>query len=84
MKTPITKMAGIRTRRILRGLGVDQAAEELGVTRQAWHAWEAGVSTPMSGWLPGMAEVLGCRIEDLYGEPDGLRGEEEELTDGAS
>lgn len=65
-----TRMDGIRYRRKAAGLGVSAAAERLGVTRQAWYQWELGKSLPGSGCLPAMAELLQCRIEDLYVDPD--------------
>lgn len=70
MKTCRT-MPGIRTRRLMIGLSVQEAADALGVTRQGWYAWESGKSLPWAGYLPGLAELLQCGIEDLYREEDG-------------
>lgn len=67
-----TSMDGIRYRRKAAGLGVSAAAERLGVTRQAWYQWELGKSLPGSGCLPAMAEILNCRIEELYEDPGEL------------
>ena len=61
-------MQGIRTRRRMRELTVPAAADALGVTRQAWYQWERGAAMPMALYLPAMAKLLACRIEDLYGE----------------
>lgn len=76
-------MPGIRARRLRRGISVQDAAQELGVTRQAWHYWEAGQYIPSAGLLPAMAQVLRCRIEDLYTDEDGaidVAPEEEEAA----
>lgn len=66
-----TMMKGIRPRREALGLSLTAAAAELNVTRQAWYQWETGDTMPASALLPDLARVLRCRIEDLYGEPDG-------------
>ena len=63
-----TSMPGIKARRKALGLGVAEAAAELGVTRQSWNNWESGRSLAGSYYLPAMAEILHCRIEDLYEE----------------
>lgn len=65
-----TKMEGIRPRRVALGLSVAEAADRLGVTRQAWSNWERGVAIPFSGLLPDLARVLACTIEELYRAPD--------------
>lgn len=65
-----TKMEGIRARRVGLGLSVADAADRLGVTRQAWWTWERGAAIPFSGLLPDLARVLECSIEDLYTAPE--------------
>ena len=65
-----TKMEGIRPRRVAMGLSIGEAADRLGVTRQAWSNWERGVAIPFSGLLPDLARVLACTIEELYRVPD--------------
>ena len=50
------------------GLSVSAAADKLCAPRQAWYMWELGKSLPGSGCLPAMAEILNCRIEELYVE----------------
>lgn len=66
-------MPGIRTRRRAREISVQQAADALGLSRQAWYNWEAGIAMPSAALLPAVAELLGCSIEELYeeGEDDG-------------
>lgn len=63
-----TSMPGIKNRREALGLSVAEAAAALGVTRQSWNNWETGRCPPSSYYLPAMAELLKCRIEDLYEE----------------
>lgn len=63
-----TSMPGIKARREALGLSVAEAAAALGVTRQSWNNWEIGRSPASSYYLPAMAEILHCRIEDLYEE----------------
>ena len=62
---------GIRTRRRTLGLTATFLAAELGVTRQAWNQWEAGTTMPSAAYLPAIAELLQCSIEDLYEGGDG-------------
>lgn len=59
-------MPGIRTRRRMAGLTVAEAAARLGVTKQTWYDWENGKYAPSAAYLPALAELLQCRIEDLY------------------
>ena len=61
-----TSMPGIRTRRRRLGLTATSLAAELGVTRQAWNQWEGGATMPSAGYLPAIAALLQCGIEDLY------------------
>ena len=63
-----TCLPGIRTRRRSLGLQAAPLAQTLGVTRSAWSQWESGVTMPSSAYLPALAELLQCSIEDLYGE----------------
>jgi len=63
-----TSLPGIRTRRRSLGLRAAPLAQTLGVTRSAWSQWEAGDTMPSSAYLPALAELLQCSIEDLYRE----------------
>lgn len=77
MKT-YTQMPGIRRRRRELRIEVGTAADALGVTRQTWSNWEAGRAMPAAGVLPAMAELLDCKIQDLYeeeGDDDGTPDE---------
>ena len=64
-----TSLPGIRPRRLSLGLKAVRLAEEVGVTKQAWFYWEAGESLPSAGYLPAIAQLLQCSIEDLYRDP---------------
>lgn len=63
-----TSMPGIRTRRRMLRLTATSLAAALGVTRQAWNQWEGGTTMPSAGYLPAIAALLQCGIEDLYKE----------------
>ena len=65
-----TSLPGIRTRRRSLGLQAAPLAETLGVTRSAWSQWEAGATMPSSAYLPALAELLQCTIEELYRNPE--------------
>ena len=65
-----TKMEGIRPRRVAMGLSIGEAADRLGVTRQAWSNWERGAAIPFTPVLPDLARVLKCSIEELYTAPE--------------
>ena len=71
-------MPGIRARRRALGLKAAGLADTLGVTRSAWSQWETGVTMPSSAYLPALAELLRCSIEELY-----EAGEEDADDDGA-
>ena len=62
-------LPGLRARREASGLNVPAAAAAIGVPKQTWYQWEAG-SPPGAGYLPAIAEALGCRMEQLYEEAD--------------
>lgn len=50
-------------------------AETIGVSRAAWSQWEAGATMPSAGYLPALAELLQCSIEDLYKDAEETDGE---------
>lgn len=50
-----------------RGISVYRLAKDAGVTTSAVYKWErAGLDRAELGLMARVAEVLGCRIEDLY------------------
>ena len=69
-------MPGIRARRRSLGMKVAEAAGRLGVTVQNWYDWEKGKYTPTAALLPALAELLQCRLEDLYRDDDGEEARE--------
>ena len=71
-----TSLPGIRTRRRSLGLRAAPLAQTLGVTRSAWSQWEAGVTMPSSAYLPALAELLQCSIEELYKDAEETRAAE--------
>jgi len=57
----------LRDRRITRGVAQGDLARQVGVTRQALHAIEAGRYLPNVSLALSLARALGCRVEDLFG-----------------
>lgn len=45
-----------------------EIALALGVNRTAVSMWETGDSMPRAELLPQLAKVLGCTIDELFGE----------------
>jgi transcriptional regulator with XRE-family HTH domain len=48
------------------GLTQKQVAAQLNVTFQAVSKWETGRAAPDIFVLPALAELLGCRVDDLF------------------
>lgn len=63
-------LVGLAPRR--KRVGYTQAAfaEALGVDRTRLTNWETGLAWPSAAWLPKMADLLCCTIDELYREPD--------------
>ena len=61
--------ARIREHRELCGWSQAELAERAGVSRQMVSAVEAGRHTPNVAAALSLARVLGCSVEDLFGEP---------------
>lgn len=58
--------ANIQKYRKKRGLTQEELAEKLGVTFQAISKWENAKSAPDIFFLPKMAELFGCHIDELF------------------
>ncbi len=52
----------------------DEAAERFGVDQSTIHAWETGKWLPRASLLPKIAEVYGCKIDDLFKPEHTTRG----------
>lgn len=63
-------LVGLAPRRKRAGYTQETFAEALGVTRSLLAAWEASGVWPSAKWLPAMADLLGCEIDDLYEMPE--------------
>lgn len=55
--------------RNLRGLSAHEVARMLGVSRQMWHAWERGKSTPSFFMVEKIVVVLNTSIAGLRALP---------------
>lgn len=62
----ITLAANILKYRKKSGLSQDELAQRLGVTFQAVSKWENAKSAPDIAFLPIMADVFGCYIDELF------------------
>ena len=45
-----------------------QVAERMGVLQSAVSNWETEVALPKARQLPQLAEVLGCTIDEMFGQ----------------
>lgn len=52
------------------GLTVAELAERLSVNRATIYFWEAGRYWPKAEYLPRIAEILGCTIDELFADPN--------------
>lgn len=62
----IVLAANIQKYRKKSGLTQEELAEKLGVTFQAVSKWENAKSAPDIFFLPTMAELFGCHIDELF------------------
>ena len=70
-KMMTTGLVGLAPRRKRAGYTQAAFAEALGITRSLLAAWEARDGLwPSARWLPAMADLLGCSIDDLYEVPE--------------
>ena len=53
------------------GLTQDAVAKELNVTPSAVSQWESGDTRPKIEYLPALARLYGCTIEELLREDNG-------------
>ncbi len=65
-------MNAIKYYREQKNLSQQEVADELSISQQAIARWENGETLPRADKLPQLAAILGCKIDDLFGEPDGL------------
>ena len=63
----ITLAANILKYRKKSGLSQEELANKLGVTFQAVSKWENAKAAPDMAFLPMMAEIFGCHIDELFG-----------------
>lgn len=70
MNTRTTGLAGLGPRRKGEGYTQETFADALGVKRSLLAAWEVGRVWPSSRWLPEMAALLRCSIDQLFRPPE--------------
>lgn len=62
-------LVGLAPRRRRAGYTQVRLAEVLGIERGRLANWETGAIWPSASWLPKLADLLGCSIDDLYEIP---------------
>ena len=62
----LLKPIGLASRRMAAGYTQQTFADALGIQRPRLTMWEIGYSCPTADWLPWIAELLGCTIDELY------------------
>ena len=60
----------IKEFRLKAGLTQHQLAERMGVLQTTVSMWETGQGKPRTDKLPQLARILGCTIDELYGEEE--------------
>ena len=56
----------IKRHRKENGLSQGEFGRLLGVSAQAVFKWERGICYPDITFLPNLAKILGCRVEDFF------------------
>ena len=63
-------LVGLAPRRRLVGFTQAQLAEAMGLDRARLAMWELGYAWPSAAFLPKMADLLCCTIDELYHVPE--------------
>lgn len=56
----------IKQKRELKNLTQEELGKMLNVNRSTVAMWETGEAFPRADKLPQLAEILGCKIDDLF------------------
>lgn len=64
------KLENLEARRKKRGLTQPEMAQSLGCSLATYREWEQGRHWPSAFWLPQIAALLRCSIEELYQEAE--------------
>lgn len=57
----------IREMRINAGMSQKEAAKKLGIAQNTLSQFETGTNKVRAEWMPKLAQLYGCTIEELYG-----------------
>ena len=71
-------LVGLAPRRRKVGFTQAQLAEAMGIERARLAMWESGYAWPSAAFLPKLADLLCCTIDELYREPDPIVAPETE------
>ena len=61
---------GLVAERKKAGLTQQQVADELGISDSAVNQWEKGKTFPKTEFLPRLAKLFGCTVDDLLKEAE--------------
>ena len=67
-------MYNIKAERVRCGMTVEDAANALGVHKNAVYRWERGLAEPSASHLVAMASIYGCTPDYLLGWTDDRNG----------
>ena len=71
-------LVGLAPRRKLVGFTQAALAEAMGIERARLAMWESGYAWPSAAFLPKMADLLCCTIDELYQVPEESDNEQTE------
>ena len=66
----MTMLENLAARREKRGLTQEEVAFAIGCCTTTYRAWEKGRQWPSAYWMPQLAALLHCSIEELYQEAE--------------
>lgn len=69
-------LVGLAPRRKRAGYTQQSLADALGIERARLANWETGAIWPSASWLPKLADLIGCSIDDLFEAPADARAED--------
>lgn len=69
----IIRMNRFKAFRLSNGLTQKDVADALGINQVSVWQWENGETMPRAKLLPAIADLFGCRIDELYEKREGVK-----------